>query len=144
MTTAIEGMLPGDSVTKFVTLENMGDANLGSVTLATAVALPATGNPSPLTSDTVNGLQISIEFCSEAWTGTAGSYNCGGSKGAPVTNVPIIGSRDLGNVNSKTAKKSDFLKITTTLPKDAPNTFKGATSTVSFTFTATQRTATSN
>jgi predicted ribosomally synthesized peptide with SipW-like signal peptide len=136
LTTAIAGMLPGDSITKYVTLANSGDSNLGSVTLTTAATATSA---SLLTTDTTNGLKITVDSCSVAWTGTLGD-TCTGTKGTPLTSSAIIGVRDLGtSLASLTAKQSDFLKITTTLPKTADDTFQGKTSTIGFTFAATQR-----
>jgi spore coat-associated protein N len=137
LTTAIDGMLPGDSVTKFVTLANTGNSNLGTVTLTTAATA---GTASLLTTDTTNGLKITVESCSVAWTGPLGA-NCSGTQGTPLTTSAIVGVHDLGTtLASLTAQKSDFLKVTTSLPKSADDTFQGKTSTISFTFAATQRT----
>lgn len=141
MTTDIKGMLPGDSTTKFVTLANSGDSNLGTVTLKTA---PVKGTESLLTSDATKGLQISIESCSEAWTGSDGKFTCAPGAVAALTTTPVTGSNVLSGLSSVAAAKSDYLKITAALPQAADDTFQGAGSTVNFTFDATQRTATAN
>ncbi|MET3175487.1 UNVERIFIED_ORG: spore coat-associated protein N [Arthrobacter sp. UYCu721] len=137
----VAGLLPGDTVDKFVTLENTGNSTLGTVTLSTAAA---TGTESLLTSDVVNGLKITVESCTSAWTGTAGAYTCPApaTKSTPLASSPVIGSRVLPGLSSMVATKSDFLKITTALPKEADNTFQAKSSTIGFTFTATQRTET--
>ena len=62
------GLLPGDSLTRPVTLVNDGNSPLSSVALVVS-----TTNPSVLTTDPVNGLQLTLKACSVAWTqaGTA-------------------------------------------------------------------------
>jgi spore coat-associated protein N len=134
---AIEGLLPGDTVTRFVALKNTGSSDLGSVTLKTAdTATPA----SLLTTDITNGLQLAIETCSVAWTVDAGGSTCAGTKGKPaLASSPVIGEKTLNNLSSLVAGNSDYLRITGTLPDSANNKFMGQSSTVSFTFTATQR-----
>lgn len=140
MTTEIDGMLPGDSVTKFVTLANSGDSKLGTVSLTTKAVVVAGAKESVLTSDTVNGLRVTVESCATAWTAST----CAGST-TPISNQPIVGAnRDLGAISSLTAGANSYLKITTVLPDTAEDAFQGAASTVGFTFDATQRAATAN
>ncbi|SCZ64645.1 hypothetical protein SAMN02799638_03911, partial [Arthrobacter sp. UNCCL28] len=58
-------------------------------------------------------------------------------------NGPVItANKVLNNLTSLTSTKTDNLKVTTTLPATADNTFQGATSTLAFSFTGTQRTET--
>jgi spore coat-associated protein N len=137
MTSPIVNMLPGDTVTKFVTLDNTGDSNLGTVSLTTTPVVTPAAPESILTSDATNGLKITVESCATPWTGNT----CAGSITA-IANQPIIGAnRDLGTVSSLTAGAESYLKITTVLPADANNDFKNAAGAVTFTFDATQRAA---
>lgn len=138
---AVTGMLPGDKVEKLVKLSNTGNSDLNNVTLATDAG--TTG--SLLTTDATNGLQLTIENCSTAWTGTAGSYVCSGTQSTVLASGPIITgtAKTLANLTALTSTKADNLKVTTALPASADNTFQGLTSTIGFTFTATQRTAVS-
>lgn len=140
LTVPVTGLLPGDTVEKLVTLNNTGNSDLGTVSLTTAdTATPV----SALTTDTSNGLQLLIENCSVAWSGTAAPYTCSGSKTTVLASTPIVGAnRVLANLTSLTNGKTDNLKVSTTLPKAAPDSFQGATSTISFNFAATQRTET--
>jgi spore coat-associated protein N len=128
------GVLPGDTIERVVALSNDGDQNLASITLAATDS-----TPSVLTSDRTLGLQLKVESCATPWTGTPGSYNCAGGATTVVSKSAILGTRDLGNLTSLTAKKSDNLKITATLPTDADNTFQGKTSTINFAFSGIQR-----
>jgi hypothetical protein len=57
------GLLPGDSIARTLTLVNDGNSPLSSVALGVS-----TTNPSVLTTDPVNGLQLTLKACSVAWT----------------------------------------------------------------------------
>lgn len=133
----VTGLVPGDTVEKLVTLANTGTSDLGSVSLTTT---DTANTPSALTTDPTNGLQLLIENCSTPWTGTAAPYACGGTKTTVLVPSSVVGAnRALTNLTSLTSGKADNLKVTTTLPKSAPDSFQGAASTVGFNFAATQR-----
>jgi hypothetical protein len=134
------GFLPGDSMTRAVNLVNDGNSPLGSVTLSSA----ATAG-SVLTTDTVNGLQLTVKKCSVAWTqgGTASApaYSCSGTEtvigsGPVVTNMTINGAAALN------AGGTDYLTFAISLPASADNSFQGKSASLSLTFTGTQRTGT--
>src|SRR3712207_866743 len=55
------GLLPGDTIARTLTLVNDGDSPLSSVALGVT-----TGNPSVLTTDPVNVLQLTLRLCSVA------------------------------------------------------------------------------
>ena len=134
---AVEKLLPGDSVEKFVTLSNSGNSDLNTVTLTTAATVD-----SLLTSDAANGLQVAIESCTTAWTAVASAPDtCSGTKSAVLPKSAIIGKGTaLTGLSSITAGAADNLKISTSLPPSANDNFQGLTSTIGFTFDATQRT----
>lgn len=135
----VAGILPGDTVEKLVTLSNTGNSALNAVSLTTDAGATA----SALTTEATDGLQLLVENCSVAWTGSAAPYTCTGTRTVVLPSSPIIGAnRDLANLTALTAAKTDNLKVSTTLAKTAPNTSQGATSTIGFTFTGTQRTET--
>ena len=143
LTVGATGLVPGDTVQRAFQLSNTGDQNLASVTLTT------TASPSSLLdSDTTNGLQLVIQKCSSAWT-EAGSapaytYTCGGSTTTVLASRPVIGSNlALNSLAAVTAGSTDNLLATLTFPSGAGNTLQGLSSTISFTFTGTQRNATS-
>ena len=134
------GFVPGDSLTRAVNLVNDGSAPLGSINFtSTATA------GSILTTDTVNGLQLSLRSCSVAWTqggtSTAPTYTCSGTtqtlaNGPAVTNVP------LSNPASLNAGGTDYLVFSISLPASADNTFQGKTASLSLSFTGVQRSGT--
>ena len=62
----------------------------------------------------------------------------------PISRAIIGSSISLSNVSDLVTAGAgpDHLKLTLTLPSGAGNTFQGLTSTLTYTFNATQRTAT--
>jgi hypothetical protein len=132
------GFVPGDSLTRAVTLSNSGTAGLSSITLGTTASAS-----NLLSSDTVNGLQLAVKSCSVPYTqgGTAAAptYTCSGAEtvlrsGAAVTNI------QLPALNSLNPGGSDNLVFTVSLPTSADNTFQGLSNTLNLTFTGVQRT----
>jgi predicted ribosomally synthesized peptide with SipW-like signal peptide len=134
---------PGDTIQRSVDLINQGSLDFGSIALTT------TASPSTLLdTDPTNGLQLTIDRCSTAWTeaGTAPAYTytCGGTTSSVLASRAVIGSSmALANLGSITAGATDRLRVTMSLPSAAGNTFQNLSSTVSYAFTATQRAGTS-
>jgi spore coat-associated protein N len=134
------GIAPGDTIQRSVDLTNSGSLNLASVTLTTG-ASPS----SLLDTDTSNGLQMVIDKCSQAWTesGPPYTYTCGGTTSSVLASQAVIGTNlALSNLSSTTAGATDHLRVTLTLPAGAGNSLQNLSSTISYTFTGTQRTAT--
>lgn len=136
-------VIPGDTMERTIKLANNGTADLASITLTT------TATPTNLlTSDATNGLQLQIDSCPVAWSGTgAGPYTCV-SAGTPAQGVVVIAKRavmaqtlGLPGLTSITAAKTDNLRITLSLPAAASNDFQGLTSSVNFAFNAAARAA---
>jgi len=142
LTVNATGIVPGDTIQRSVDLINSGSQDFGSVTLTT------TASPtSLLDTDATNGLQMTIDKCSTAWTeaGTAPAYTytCSGTTTSVVASRAVIGSNlTMSNLSSITAGTTDKLRVTLTLPSAAGNTFQNLSSTISYAFTATQRAAT--
>jgi predicted ribosomally synthesized peptide with SipW-like signal peptide len=131
---------PGDTLQRSVDLINQGSLDLASITLTTA----ATAS-SLLDTDATNGLQMVIDKCSVAWTeaGPPYTYTCSGSTSTVLASRAVVGSGlALSNLGSLTAGATDHLRVTLTLPGAAGNTFQSQSSTISYTFNGTQRTAT--
>lgn len=142
LTVGATDVAPGDTMQRSFDLTNAGSINLASTTLTT------TASPSSLLdTDTTNGLQMVIDKCSVAWT-EAGStpaftYNCSGATTSVLATRAVIGAAiSLANLSSLTAGSTDHLHLTLTLPSGVGNTFQNISSTVSYAFTGTQRTAT--
>ena len=134
------GFLPGDSITRAVNLVNDGNSPLSSVTLSSA----ATAS-SVLTTDAVNGLQLSVKKCSVAWTqgGTAQAptYTCSGTE-TLVGSGPAVGNFPVSGAAALNAGGTDHLTFAISLPGTADNSFQGKSASLSLTFTGTQRTGT--
>jgi spore coat-associated protein N len=146
LSVAATGLVPGDSVSRAVTLTNSGDQALAGIGLITAAT-----TSSKLDTDAAMGLQLTVEACSVAWaeTGTATTgytYSCPSTATRSTVLAPgavIRSTPALGNLTALTAGKADNLVVKMTLPDGADNTFQNLRSTISFSFTGTQRGATS-
>jgi hypothetical protein len=128
-------MLAGDSRSALVDLVNNGTTPLTSVTLtSTATA------SSVLDQDTVNGLQLTVESCSVAWTTGASAPSCSGTVRSYFTRPVIVTNASLASSAALAAGATDHLKLTASLPSSASgNAFEGATSNLNFVFTGAQR-----
>ena len=142
LTVGATNVAPGDTIQRAVDITNAGTIDFASVSLttnATATSL--------LDTDAINGLQMVVDKCSVAWTeagiAPAYTYTCAGTTTSVVASRAVIGAAvPLGALASLTASGTDRLRVTLTLPAAAGNTFQGLTSTVQYTFNATQRAAT--
>jgi spore coat-associated protein N len=134
-------LAPGDTIQRSVDLTNSGSIDLAGVTLAT------TASPSSLLdTDATNGLQMVVDKCSVAWTeaGPPFTYTCSGSTSSVLASRAVIGSNlSLSNLGVTAPGATDHLRVTLTLPSGAPNTLQNQSSTITYAFTGTQRTATS-
>jgi hypothetical protein len=125
--------VPGDSVTGIVNLTNKGTVELGSITLGTSAAAS-----SILTDNTTHGLQLTLRSCSVAWSA---DKTC--STGATQLSAgPAVGVRTLVNPAALAVNGTDYLAYTISLPTTADNSFQNKSTTLSLTFTGTQRTGT--
>jgi hypothetical protein len=127
-------MLAGDSRSALVDLVNDGTTPLAGVTLtSTATASSA------LDTDTVNGLQLTVESCSVAWT-TGAAPTCAGTVRSYFTRPIIAANAPLTASAALAAGATDHLKLTAALPSSASGSaFEGATSNLNFVFTGSQR-----
>jgi hypothetical protein len=129
-------MLPGDSRAFPVDLVNSGNSALGSVTLASSAT-----QSSILDSDPVDGLQLEVESCSVAWTDTGSGYTCAGTERPFYAGRMLVSDRSLTGAASLVPGGVDHLLMTASLPTTASaDEFEGASSSLRFVFTATQRT----
>ena len=132
--------VPGDSMTRAVTLTNSGTSALSSVTLGVTAT-----TSSVLNTDTVNGLQLSVKSCSVPWTqggtATAPTYTCAGGSVTDLGTTAVISNRTLAGLNSLNPGGVDNLIFSISLPTTAGDNFQGKTSTLSLVFTGTQRAA---
>jgi hypothetical protein len=104
----------------------------------TTDASPSSG----LDTDTTNGLQLSIDRCSVAWTesgvGPSYTYSCSGSTTGVLSSLPVIGTdMPLDNL-VLTPGADNYLRVTLSLPNTAGNGLQNSSSTIGFTFTGIQ------
>lgn len=138
LTVAASGVVPGDTIQRSVDLVNGGD-DLAAITLTT------TASPSSsLDTNTTDGLQVTIDRCSEPWTeggsAPAYTYTCAGTTSTVLATRPIIGTDlSLSNLTATTGGATDHLRVTVSLPSSAPSSMQGQSSTVSYAFTGEQR-----
>ena len=128
---AFTGVVPGASVSQAINLVNDGDAALASVDLATVAT-----ESSIMDTDTVDGLQLSVQSCSVAWTET---FTCAGDVRTLLGAGPVIGEAQLVDPASLAVHTTDHLAVTLSLPASAGDAFKDQSSELSLIFTATQR-----
>jgi spore coat-associated protein N len=142
LTVGASNIAPGDTIERQVQLSDTGTIPLASIGLTT------TASPSSLLdTETTNGLQMTIQSCSAAWTeaGTAPAYTytCSGTTGTVLASRAVIGANiTLPGLASLSAGGVDHLLVTLTLPSSAPNTMQNQSSTITYTFLGTQRAGT--
>ena len=128
-------MLAGDSRSALVDLVNDGTTPLSSVTLRSWASAS-----SILDQDAVNGLQLSVESCSVAWTTGAAAPTCSGTTRSYFTAPIVVTNAPLTATAALAAGATDHLKLTAALPSSASgDAFEGASSTVNFVFTGAQK-----
>jgi len=126
----------GDTMQRAIDLSYSGTISFGSATLTTSAT-----SSSLLDTDATNGLQIAIDKCSQAWTesGPPYTYTCGGSTSTVLASRALIGSNIALTNLTLTAGSTDHLRVTLTFPSGADNSFQNKSSTVSYTFSGSQR-----
>jgi spore coat-associated protein N len=144
LTVGASNVVPGDTIQRAADLINNGGASADNLS---GIVLTTTASPSSLLdTDATNGLQMTIDKCSVAWTETgtapAYSYTCSGTTSTVLASRAVIGAAlPLSGLASLSTGATDHLRVTLTLPTAAPNTMQGLTSTVSYNFLGTQRVA---
>jgi spore coat-associated protein N len=142
---AANGLVAGDTVQRPVKLSNAGTEDFAAITLATKAVPAVEGAALPdLVANSPHALQLLIQSCSVAWTETgtapAFSYKCEGETKTVLTNRPVVVATPVNlGLKALTAKQSDNLLVTMSLPAAADQSVAGQGSTIGFTFTATQR-----
>lgn len=142
LTVAAGTLAAGDTVQRVVTLENGG-----TLPWATAALTTAATTSSLLDTNTTHGLQLVVDSCSVPWSESgaapAYTYSCSGATNQLIASRAVIGSAlDLGSLGALDVGGRDHLRVMLELPGTAGNSFQGLTSTIEFSFVATQRTAT--
>jgi len=141
LTVAAVDIVPGDTMQRSFKLSNSSTGAMASITLTTSAT-----TSSALDTDATNGLQMAIDRCSIAWVETgvapAYTYTCAGTTSTVLASRAVIGSNLALSNLTLTAGATDNLRLTLTFPSTAGNTLQNLGSTILYTFTGTQRTAT--
>jgi hypothetical protein len=128
-------MLAGDSRSALIDLVNDGTTPLSSVTVKTTAT-----SSSVLDQDPVNGLQLTAESCSVAWTTGGAAPTCSGTVRSYFTQPILVNEYPLTSSPAIAAGATDHLKLTAALPAGATgDVFEGAGSTLEFVFTGIQK-----
>lgn len=141
LTVAASGLVPGDTVQRAVDLTSSSTDPLGSVSLQTS------GSPSNALITDANGLTVKVDKCSVAWTeaGTAPAYTytCSGTSSNVLAAQAVGSTTSLSGLAALSAGTStDHLLVTLALPTAATNTLQGLSTSITYAFNGTQRTAT--
>ena len=145
--TAITGMAPGDVINRYVDLTSGGTLNSASMTLG------ATGTgATALTTNGTAGLQVTIKECSVVWTNTG---TCSGTMTTSMASASVLSLATPASLtlqaNSLLSGAVIHLQIGIALPAGSEvtvngvlpgGTVQGLTTAVTWTFTETQRLAT--
>ena len=131
--------VPGDSVSRPVDLANKGTVAMSGISLTSVTTGTAPANL--LTTDAVNGLQLTVKSCPVVWTESApGAWTC--SSPTTLLSGPAVANKALGDLASVNVGGTDHLLLTLSLPTTADNRFQGLTSSLAISFTGSQATGT--
>ncbi|MCO4263708.1 hypothetical protein NG697_12380 [Pseudarthrobacter sp. MDT3-26] len=136
----VSGFLPGDSVERLASFTNPGTAELKDVLLDVTV-----NESSALTTDPVNGLQVSVSNCLVPWTvDPSGADFCSGYEWnvVPPTSIAALAAQAptaLPTMQSLVGGGVDNLRAVISLPSTADVSFQNLSAEVDFSFTGTQR-----
>ncbi|MGY1636160.1 TasA family protein [Geodermatophilus sp. SYSU D00742] len=129
------GFYPGSSVSQDIALKNEGGAAIGGVRLTTSAT-----SPNLLTTDPVNGLQLTLTYCSQRWTeggsASAPTFTCGNNSAYTVYSGPFLTDSTLTSLG--TLSSAAQLLITVSLPATADNRFQGLQASLGLAFRAQQ------
>ncbi|WP_166509590.1 TasA family protein [Blastococcus sp. TF02-8] len=126
----VTGLVPGDSITRAITLKNDGQLPLGKV----SVSVTGTGS-AVLT----NGLTLALKSCPVAWTQSGNTFSCASGEKV-LGSGALTANYDLAGAASLIPNGTDYIAYTVTLPTTADNSFQGQSAALKMTFTGTQLT----
>ena len=144
---AVAGLVPTDTVKRYVDVTNNGTADGLNLTLAVAA-----GTSNKLVNDATNGLQLTVSSCSGSWTPATGA--CTGSITAVVAATPLatLTSTAQTVVSGTVAQGAvQHLQVVLTLPAQTETTTNGVlpansiqslSNTLTYTFAMAQRAGT--
>lgn len=121
----LNDMLAGDSITATIDIHNAGTINGQQYTFSTT-----TTPVNVLSTDALDGLQVIMDRCSVAWTGST-PYTCSGTQTTGVVVGRLLQTQaSMGIILP--AGAYDYLRITIGLPTQAGNEFQEKSVNVTF------------
>ena len=137
----ISDLLPGDGAQQLLTLETVGTLDLR------ALQLLIEGDDSPLVTDTSDGLQLTVEWCSQPWTlgpddpQGRPTDSCGGTVELITGPRPVLGTVDLPDPPFAAYEPEgiDHLRLLIELPDTAPPSMADESTEVGINIIAVQR-----
>jgi hypothetical protein len=150
-TTALASLVPGDSGIRFVELRNNG--NVASNLTATVAATGTTGGTGATNSDVNGAVRVTVDYCTGTYAWNAGSPTCSGGTWSNIgaawnsAQVSTLGTSTNMNVvsgssNTLAANTTYGLRVTYAVDSNASQNLAGASSSLAWGFTLTQRTGT--
>ncbi len=136
---AADDMQPGDEAMRALTIDVSGTPQMQNAELVTQATVS-----SDLDTNTHDGLQLSIEQCSQPWdetltSGVPTGYSCGGSTSVALAERPVIFAATALGTFDVTPGASNYFVVHLRLPESAPDDLAGLSSTIELTFRAHQR-----
>ena len=142
MSVSATNVAAGDTMQRALALTNTSSLALTDIKLSSNATVS-----SALDTDGTNGLQLTIDKCSVAWTEAGASpaytYTCsGGTTSVLASSAVIHANTGLSNLTLAAGGGTDYLRMLWTLPSGS--TLQGLSSTINYSLTAAQRAATNN
>lgn len=109
LTTAIEGLAPGDTVDRFVDLTNTGTLSAGDLTVTIAADEDAVLIDDGVAPETTKALTLAIDACATAWDTTASTCAGGAESLLEATTLGTSRSRASVNASSPHSRQSTGL-----------------------------------
>lgn len=129
VTSEVDNMLPGQSASRTLVVENNATFNFSSI------ALNITDSQNSIfTTDTTHGLQVTVDRCNAAFA----------SCSTVISQRPILSKEVSGQTFDNiagpalTSEGTDYLRVTLHFPSTADATFLDKTALLTYTFTAQQ------
>lgn len=148
-TQSVTSMAPGDTVNRYLTLSQGSDLDGKDITLGVT-----DGTPTLLTTSATKGLRVTVTSCPTAWTPGTGSGTCSGTPSVLLNSAPLS-TLSAGPVAVKAGSNAAGtvlnLQMALTLPDQTETvsngvlptgSIQGLSSALTWTFSETQRTAT--
>jgi len=137
LSVAADAIAPGDTIQRAVTLTNVGSVEMDG----SAVRLTTSATTTSLLDSGPQGLRLTIDRCSVAWTESAFpyTYTCPGTTSTVLADAPVVVADAALSSVVTTPGTPNHLRVTMSLPTAADNAYQDQSSVIGFTFVGQQR-----